>query len=63
MSDDDDDLTNQALDLVFNNDALQKRVIDPIKRKLFPYVMCIGFFNLALFIMVAYLSNRLSVIL
>jgi hypothetical protein len=63
MSDDDDDLTNQALDLVLNNDALQKRVIDPMKRKLLPYVMCIGFFNLALFVMVAYLSNRLSVIL
>jgi hypothetical protein len=60
---DDDDLTNQALDLVLNNDALQKRVIDPMKRKLLPYVMCIGFFNLALFVMVAYLSNRLSVIL
>ncbi len=63
MSDDEDDLTNQALDLVLNNDALQKRVIDPMKRKLLPYVMCIGFFNLALFVMVAYLSNRLSVIL
>ena len=63
MSDDDDDLTNQALDLVLNNDALQKRVIDPMKRKLLPYVMCIGFFNLALFVMVAYLSNRLSAIL
>lgn len=63
MSIDDDDLTNQALDLVLNNDALQKRVIDPIKRKIFPYVMCIGFFNLALFVMVAYLSNRLSAIL
>ena len=63
MSSDDDDLTNQALDLVLNNDALQKRVIDPIKRKIFPYVMCIGFFNLALFVMVAYLANRLSLIL
>ena len=63
MSSDDDDLTNQALDLVLNNDALQKRVIDPIKRKIFPYVMCIGFFNLALFVMFAYLSNRLSSIL
>ena len=63
MSSDDDDLTNQALDLVLNNDTLQKRVIDPIKRKIFPYVMCIGFFNLALFVMVAYLSNRLSAIL
>ena len=63
MSSDDDDLTNQALDLVLNNDALQKRVIDPIKRKIFPYVMCIGFFNLALFVMVACLSNRLSAIL
>ena len=63
MSSDDDDLTNQALDLVLNNDALQKRVIDPIKRKIFPYVMCIGFFNLTMFFMIVYLSNRLSKIL
>jgi|TARA_B100000902_G_scaffold369374_1_gene393521 hypothetical protein len=58
-----EDITNQALDYVLNNDSLQKRVLDPLKRKILPYILCIGFFNLTLFIMVAYLANRLSVIL
>jgi hypothetical protein len=63
MSGEDDDLTTQALDMFLENDTLQKRVIDPLKRKILPYIMCIGFFNLILFIMVAYLANRLSLIL
>ena len=63
MSGEDDDLTTQALEMFLENDTLQKRVIDPLKRRIFPYIMCIGFFNLALFIMVAYLANRLSEIL
>jgi|TARA_X000000368_G_scaffold409632_1_gene391899 hypothetical protein len=58
-----EDITTQALDYVLNNDSLQKRVLDPLKRKILPYILCIGFFNLTLFIMVAYLANRLSVIL
>src|SRR5210317_692084 len=57
------DLATQALDIIMENNTLQKRVIDPLKRKLFPYLMCITVFNLALFLMVAYLVNRLSVIL
>ena len=63
MSGEHDDLTTQALEMFLENDTLQKRVIDPLKRRIFPYIMCIGFFNLALFIMVAYLANRLSEIL
>tara|TARA_B100000073_G_scaffold184998_1_gene153022 strand:- start:2034 stop:2225 length:192 start_codon:yes stop_codon:yes gene_type:complete len=63
MSEEEEDITNQALDYVLNNDSLQKRVLDPLKRKILPYILCIGFFNLTLFIMVAYLANRLSVIL
>ncbi len=64
MSDEsDDDLTTQALDLVLNSNTLQNKIINPLKRKIIPYIMCIGFFNLAMFIMIAYLSNRLSKIL
>ena len=63
MSGDEDDLTNQALDIILDNDILQKRVIDPLKKKITPYILCIGFFNLTMFIMIAYLSNRLSSIL
>ena len=57
------DLATQALDIIMENNTLQKRVLDPLKRKLFPYLMCVTIFNLALFVMVAYLVNRLSVIL
>ena len=57
------DLATQALDIIMENNTLQKRVLEPLKRKLFPYLMCITVFNLALFLMVAYLVNRLSVIL
>jgi hypothetical protein len=63
MSNEDNDLTTQALDIIMENDTIQKRVLDPLKRKLFPYLMCVTIFNFTLFIMVAYLVNRLSVIL
>ena len=63
MSNEDNDLTTQALDIIMENDTIQKRVLDPLKRKLFPYLMCVTVFNFTLFIMVAYLVNRLSVIL
>ena len=64
MSDvNEDDLTTQALDILLESDTLQKRIIVPFKRKVFPYIMCIGFFNLTMFFMIVYLSNRLSKIL
>ena len=63
MSDEDSDLTNQALDILLDNNVFQERVIDPFKKKIIPYVFCIGFFNLTMFIMIVYLSNRLSKIL
>jgi len=34
-----DDLANQAIDIIFENDALQTRIIDPIKRKAIPYLL------------------------
>lgn len=45
------------------NDTLQKKVIDPLKKKVYPYVFGIALFNLIFFIMVAYLTYRLSAIL
>jgi hypothetical protein len=53
-----DDLTNQAIDIIFENDALQSRIIDPIRRKIVPYLLCFGFFNLTLFILVAFIATR-----
>jgi hypothetical protein len=54
----DDDLTNQAIDIIIENDALQKRIIEPIKRRLFPYLLCVAIFNISLFLMVAYIASR-----
>ena len=51
-----DDLANQAIDIIFENDALQTRIIDPIKRKAIPYLLCFGIFNLILFILVAFIA-------
>jgi|TARA_B100001996_G_C18428558_1_gene503581 hypothetical protein len=58
-----DDLTTQAIDIVLKNDALQDKIIEPLKRKFFPYLMCFTLFNLAIFIMIAQLTNQLSAIL
>lgn len=57
------ELTDQALDIFLENDKIQTRIIEPIKRKVLPYLICIGLFNIILFIMIAYLTRRLSKIL
>ena len=49
------DLTNQAIDMVFKNDALQDRVIKPIKKRTYPYIIVFSFFNILLLILVCYL--------
>ena len=49
------DLTNQAIDMVFKNDALQARVIKPIKKRTYPYIIVFGFFNILLLLLVCYL--------
>jgi len=63
MSVDENDLANQALDIFLDNDILQKRIVDPLKRKVAPYILCFGIFNLSIFVMIAYLSNRISLII
>src|SRR6056300_1192757 len=57
-----DDLTNQAIDLVLENDALHKRIVEPLKRKIIPYVACTIVTNLVMFIILLYLAQRLSVL-
>jgi hypothetical protein len=49
------DLTNQAIDLILENDALQDRIIKPIKKRTYPYIVTLIFFNLVLFFLVCYL--------
>jgi hypothetical protein len=57
-----DELTNQAIDLVLENDALHKRVVEPLKRRIFPYAMCAVIFHLILLILVVHLVRRLSIL-
>lgn len=53
-----EDFTEQALDIFLENDTLHKKIIEPIKRKVYPYVISILLFNVILFLMLAYLTHR-----
>jgi len=55
-----DSLTNQAIDMMLDNDALNKRIVNPLKRKAFPYLMTVIFFNIVLFVLVCHLVRRMS---
>jgi hypothetical protein len=55
-----DDLTNQAIDLVLENDALHERIVKPLKRKILPYAVCAALINLGMLILLVYLVRRLS---
>ena len=57
-----DDITNQAIDLVLENDALHTRIVEPLKRKILPYVACGVMMNLTMFILLVYLVRRLSLL-
>lgn len=57
-----DDLTNQAIDLVLENDALHKRILKPLKKKILPYVVCTVVTNLVMFMLLLYLARRLTVL-
>ena len=60
MKDSIDDLTNQAIDLVLENDALHKRVVEPLKMKILPFVACSFITNLLILVVLLHLSRRLS---
>src|SRR6056300_1990407 len=57
-----DDLTNQAIDLVLKNNALHKRVVEPLRRKIFPFIASAILTNLLMFILLVYLVRRLSLL-
>jgi hypothetical protein len=51
-----DDLTNQAIDLLFeHNTVVQDRVINPMKKKAMPYLLTGVTFNILLLLLVMYL--------
>ena len=55
-----DDLTNQAIDMVLKNNALQERIVEPLRRKIVPYAVCAIVFNLLMFVLIVYLVRRVS---
>lgn len=57
-----DDLTNQAIDLVLKNDALHERIVKPLRRKILPFVVSVILTNILMFILLAYLVRRLSLL-
>jgi hypothetical protein len=62
MKDSVDDLTNQAIDMVLKNDALHKRVIEPLKKKILPYVIFGILVQVVMIIILVYLAQRLSLL-
>jgi hypothetical protein len=54
-----DDLTDQALDFVFKSNTLQDRVVNPLKKKLIPALICIGAFNLLILGLLVYIIVRI----
>ena len=50
-----DELTNQAVDMIFENDALN----DKLKKKAFPYILGGVTFNLVLLILLMYIIFKL----
>jgi len=55
-----DQLTNQAIDMIFENDALNDRIIKPIKQKAYPYILTGVLFNLILLILLIYIIFKLK---
>jgi len=55
-----DDFTNQAIDMVLENNALHKRVLEPLRHKLMPYILCVAVFNITLMFLVIYLIFLIS---
>ena len=53
-----DHLTNQAIDMIFENDALKDRVLKPMKRKAYPYLLTGVAFNLILLFLIVYLIYK-----
>lgn len=50
-----DDLTDQAIDMFLKNDAVQDRVIKPMKRRAVPVILTGVAFNLILLALIVYL--------
>jgi len=55
-----DDLTNQAIDLVLENDALYTRVLNPLKRKIAPYAIGVSLFNLVIFVLLIQVTFKIN---
>lgn len=55
-----DDLTNQAIDMVLKNNALQERIVEPLRKKIVPYALCAVVFNIIMFVLIVYLVRRVS---
>jgi hypothetical protein len=47
---------------VLENDALQERIVKPLRKKILPYAVCAGLTNMIMLILLVYLARRLSVL-
>jgi len=54
-----DDLTNEAIDIVMQNNALQERIVEPLKYKILRYVVFMSLFNIIILLLILLLVYRL----
>jgi len=53
-----DALANEVVDFMHESDALQNKVVKPLKRKLFPYLACFAVSNILILIVVVFIAVK-----
>ena len=46
--------------MVLKNNALQERIVEPLRKKIVPYAICAIVFNILLFVLLVYLVRKVS---
>ena len=46
--------------MVLKNNALQERIVEPLRKKIVPYALCAIVFNVIMFVLIVYLVRRVS---
>lgn len=54
-----DALANEVIDFVHESDALKNKVVKPLKRKVFPYLIAFGVSQIATLLLVIFIATRM----
>jgi len=54
-----DALANEVIDFVHESDALKDKVVKPLKRKVFPYIIAFGASQIVTLALVIFIATRM----